>query len=167
MTYLWSKWQKHILFREVFVIYRSASKAVKQVCLVCIENLYGNGFNAAIFYTLFFLISCMMQAVHRHIPILVRTMGPSSDLLKIISDPPMGSEDLLMQVAIIILEFSSYYAEGCSINIYFFGILHQVLNTLTDGTVPSPELIFTIRKLHDSKVKVDHTVLYVDRKTNC
>ncbi|XP_048320157.2 uncharacterized protein LOC107405425 isoform X2 [Ziziphus jujuba] len=86
--------KKHLLFREIFVIYRRASKAVK-------------------------------QAVHRHIPILVRTMGSSSYLLEIISDPPVGSENLLM----------------------------QVLHTLTDGTIPSPELIFTLRKLHDSKVK--------------
>ncbi|KAJ4850033.1 hypothetical protein Tsubulata_040849 [Turnera subulata] len=86
--------KKHSLFRQIFVVYRSASKAVK-------------------------------QAVHRHIPILVRTMGPSPDLLEIISDPPTGSEDLLM----------------------------QVLQTLTDGTVPSPELLFTIRKLYDSKLK--------------
>ncbi|XP_077217666.1 HEAT repeat-containing protein isoform X2 [Tasmannia lanceolata] len=65
------------------------------------------------------------QAVHRHIPILVRTIGSSSELLGIISDPPTGSESLLM----------------------------QVLHTLTDGTVPSPELIFTVRMLYDSKLK--------------
>lgn len=65
------------------------------------------------------------QAVDRHIPILVRTMGSSSDLLEIISDPPVGSENLLL----------------------------QVLHTLTDGTVPSQELIFTIKKLYDSKLK--------------
>ncbi|KAF7845362.1 symplekin isoform X1 [Senna tora] len=65
------------------------------------------------------------QAVHRHIPILVRTMGSSSDLLEIISDPPNGSENLLM----------------------------QVLHTLTDGKIPSTDLIFTVKKLHDSKVK--------------
>ncbi|KAK3019013.1 hypothetical protein RJ639_003621 [Escallonia herrerae] len=65
------------------------------------------------------------QAVHWQIPILVRTIGSSSQLLEIISDPPTGSGDLLM----------------------------QVLQTLTDGTIPSPELIFTIRKLYDTKVK--------------
>eukprot|EP00257_Ricinus_communis_P020865 XP_015580215.1 uncharacterized protein LOC8265046 isoform X1 [Ricinus communis] len=65
------------------------------------------------------------QAVHRHIPILVRTMGSSPELLEIISDPPSGSENLLM----------------------------QVLQTLTDGIVPSKELLFTIRKLYDAKVK--------------
>lgn len=65
------------------------------------------------------------QAVQRHIPILVRTIGSSSELLEIIADPPGGSENLLM----------------------------QVLQTLTDGTIPSPELIFTIKKLYDSKLK--------------
>ncbi|KAI9085134.1 hypothetical protein K1719_032950 [Acacia pycnantha] len=86
--------KKHSLFRQIFVIYKSTSKAVK-------------------------------QAVHRHIPILVRTMGSSPDLLEIISDPPHGSENLLM----------------------------QVLHTLTDGTVPSKDLIVTVKRLHDSKVK--------------
>ncbi|XP_057458504.1 uncharacterized protein LOC130749200 isoform X2 [Lotus japonicus] len=86
--------KKHSLFRQIFVIYRSIPKAVK-------------------------------QAVHRQIPILVRTMGSSSDLLEIISDPPNGSENLLM----------------------------QVLNTLTDGTIPSKDLIFTVKRLHDSKLK--------------
>ncbi|XP_054780556.1 uncharacterized protein LOC129288158 isoform X2 [Prosopis cineraria] len=86
--------KKHSLFQQIFVIYKSTSKAVK-------------------------------QAVHRHIPILVRTMGSSPDLLEIISDPPHGSENLLM----------------------------QVLHTLTDGTVPSRDLIFTIKRLHDSKFK--------------
>ncbi|KAL2541488.1 HEAT repeat-containing protein [Abeliophyllum distichum] len=65
------------------------------------------------------------QAVHRQIPLLVRTIGSSPNLLDIISDPPTGSEGLLM----------------------------QVVHTLTDGTVPSPELISTIRKLYDTKVK--------------
>lgn len=65
------------------------------------------------------------QAVSHHIPKLVRTMGSSRDLLDIISDPPAGSENLLM----------------------------QVLHTLTDGAVPSQELIFTVRKLYDSKLK--------------
>lgn len=41
------------------------------------------------------------QAVEGHIPILVRTMGSSSDLLEIISGPPVGSESLLMQVSVI------------------------------------------------------------------
>ncbi|XVF55087.1 hypothetical protein PTKIN_Ptkin06aG0008400 [Pterospermum kingtungense] len=86
--------KKHSLFRQIFIIYNSASKALK-------------------------------QAIHRHIPILVRTMGSSSDLLEIISDPPSGSENLLI----------------------------QVLHTLTEGIVPSAELICTIKKLFDSKLK--------------
>ncbi|KAF5193841.1 Symplekin [Thalictrum thalictroides] len=65
------------------------------------------------------------QAVHRQIPILVRTIGTSSELLAIISDPPTGSENLLT----------------------------QVLNILTDGTIPSPDLISTVRKLFHSKIK--------------
>ncbi|XP_068636580.1 uncharacterized protein [Aristolochia californica] len=65
------------------------------------------------------------QAVHRHIPILVRTIGSSSELLAIISDSPDGSESLLM----------------------------QVLHTLTEGAVPPPELVLTVRKLYESKLK--------------
>ncbi|MED6121281.1 hypothetical protein PIB30_116716 [Stylosanthes scabra] len=86
--------KKHSLFRQIFSIYKSTSKAVK-------------------------------QAVQRQIPILVRTMGSSPDLLEIISDPPIGSESLLM----------------------------QVLQTLTDGTVPSRDLVVTVKQLHDSKLK--------------
>ncbi|XP_057983982.1 uncharacterized protein LOC131168510 isoform X2 [Malania oleifera] len=86
--------KKRSLFREIFVMYKSTSKAVK-------------------------------QAVHHQIPKLVCTIGSSPELLEIISDPPTGSENLLM----------------------------QVLHTLTDGTIPSPALIFTIRKLYDSKLK--------------
>ncbi|XP_024011514.1 uncharacterized protein LOC18017266 isoform X2 [Eutrema salsugineum] len=65
------------------------------------------------------------QAIHRQIPILVRTMGSSSELLKIIADPPSGSENLLL----------------------------QVLQTLTEGPMPSSELIHTIRKLFDTRIK--------------
>lgn len=86
--------KKHSLFRQIFVIYKSTSKVVK-------------------------------QAIDRHIPILIRTIGSSSELLEIISDPPIGSEDLLK----------------------------QVLHTLTDRTIPSPELVFTIKKLYDSNLK--------------
>ncbi|CAH2074601.1 unnamed protein product [Thlaspi arvense] len=65
------------------------------------------------------------KAIHRQIPILVRTMGSSSELLRIIADPPSGSENLLM----------------------------QVLQTLTEGPTPSSELIHTIRKLFDTRIK--------------
>ncbi|KAK1437129.1 hypothetical protein QVD17_02914 [Tagetes erecta] len=66
-----------------------------------------------------------MQAISVQIPKLVRTIGASSQLLDIIADPPAGSENLLM----------------------------QVVQTLTDGAIPSPELITTIKKLHDTKLK--------------
>uniref|UniRef100_A0A9I9E091 Symplekin n=1 Tax=Cucumis melo TaxID=3656 RepID=A0A9I9E091_CUCME len=86
--------KKHSLFRQIFVMYKDASKAIK-------------------------------QALHDHIPILVRTMGSSSDLLEILTDPPSGSENLVM----------------------------QVLHILTDGIIPSSELVFTISKLYNSKLK--------------
>ncbi|CAN6169343.1 unnamed protein product [Urochloa humidicola] len=70
------------------------------------------------------------QAVHRQVPILIRTIGCSPDLLGIISDPPGGSRDLLM----------------------------QVLQTLTDAAVPSKELISSIKNLY-SKTK-DVEVLF-------
>lgn len=46
------------------------------------------------------LLEIGIQAVHRNIPILIRAMGSSySELLRIISDPPEGCENLLMLVA--------------------------------------------------------------------
>jgi symplekin len=42
----------------------------------------------------------MVQAFHRHIPILIRELGSSyTELLQIISDPPKGSENLLTYVS--------------------------------------------------------------------
>ncbi|XP_006658175.1 symplekin [Oryza brachyantha] len=64
------------------------------------------------------------QAVHRQVPILIRTIGSSPNLLGIISDPPADSRDLLM----------------------------QVLQTLTDGAVPSQDLISSVKNLY-SKTK--------------
>lgn len=43
------------------------------------------------------------QAVHRQVPILIRTIGSSPSLLGIISDPPADSRDLLMQVQVVLL----------------------------------------------------------------
>nr|GLL24340.1 uncharacterized protein LOC109159142 isoform X2 [Ipomoea trifida] len=65
------------------------------------------------------------QAIDGQIPMLVRTIGSSPELLEIISDPPNGSEELLI----------------------------QVLRTLTEGTVPSPELIALVKQLYETKVK--------------
>lgn len=65
------------------------------------------------------------QAVHIHIPILIRTVGSSPDLLQIISDIPTGSKNLLL----------------------------QVLQTLTDGAIPSRNLISAILRLYTSRMK--------------
>ncbi|XP_055812650.1 uncharacterized protein LOC129882403 [Solanum dulcamara] len=67
----------------------------------------------------------VQQAIHQQIHMLVRTIGSSSELLEIISEPPSGCEKLLI----------------------------QVLQTLTEGIVPSLQLITTIRKLYETKVK--------------
>ncbi|XP_076894435.1 uncharacterized protein LOC143546715 isoform X1 [Bidens hawaiensis] len=71
------------------------------------------------------------QAIHRHVPILVRALGPSySYLLKIISDPPQGSENLLT----------------------------QVLHVLCEGTTPSPDLVAIVKRLYETKLN-DATIL--------
>ncbi|KAI3760736.1 hypothetical protein L1987_51135 [Smallanthus sonchifolius] len=71
------------------------------------------------------------QAIHRHVPILVRALGPScSYLFKIISDPPQGSENLLT----------------------------QVLNVVCEGTTPSADLISIVKRLYETKLK-DATIL--------
>lgn len=93
--------QKHSLFRQIFVIYKDASKVVKQVWLIYLGVWCRSWQNSCYFCCELSLIYYMLQAVERHIPILVRTMGPSSELLEIISDPPSASENLLMQVLII------------------------------------------------------------------
>ncbi|XP_068656465.1 uncharacterized protein [Aristolochia californica] len=66
------------------------------------------------------------QAIHRHVPILVRTLGSSYDeLLQIISDPPQGSENLLM----------------------------LVLQILTEETTPAADLVSTVKHLYETKLK--------------
>ncbi|GAB4852463.1 hypothetical protein Ancab_016657 [Ancistrocladus abbreviatus] len=71
------------------------------------------------------------QAIHRHTPILIRALGSSySELLHVISDPPKGSEDLLM----------------------------LVLQILVEQTTPSPDLIATVKHLYETKLK-DATIL--------
>jgi symplekin len=71
------------------------------------------------------------QAVHRHIPVLVRALGSSySELLHIITDPPQGSEPLLS----------------------------QVLQILSEGTIPSGELVAAVKRLYETKLK-DATIL--------
>ncbi|MBA0623709.1 hypothetical protein Godav_009156 [Gossypium davidsonii] len=64
---------------------------------------------------------------HRHIPIVIRALGQScSQLLQIISDPPQGSENLLT----------------------------LVLQILTQETIPSPDLVATVKHLYETKLKV-------------
>jgi symplekin len=95
--------KKHALLQQLFEVYGRASKAVK-------------------------------QAVHRHIPILFRTIGSSSpELLQLIADPPVGSENLLL----------------------------LVLHSLTEGTEPSAELITTVKKLYETKLQVFQPLLTV------
>ena len=93
----------------------------------------------------------MAQVVHQQIPLLVRTIGPSSDLLDILSDPPIGSEGLAIQV----LFFSFSCNLGLMACVWSWLLIQlQVVNTLTDGTVPSPNLVSTIKRLYDTKLKV-------------
>ncbi|KAM3305159.1 symplekin [Capsicum chacoense] len=71
------------------------------------------------------------QAVHRHMPVLIRAIGSScSELLHIISDPPQGCENLLT----------------------------QVLHILSEGATPPPDLVEVVKRLYETKLK-DATVL--------
>ncbi|KAK9166135.1 hypothetical protein Scep_001326 [Stephania cephalantha] len=66
------------------------------------------------------------QAIHRHVPILMKNLRASySQLLPIISNPPQGSENLLM----------------------------LVLQILTEETVPSTDLIASVKHLYETKLK--------------
>ncbi|KAI8548498.1 hypothetical protein RHMOL_Rhmol07G0277900 [Rhododendron molle] len=66
------------------------------------------------------------QAIHRHVPILMRALGSSyADLLHIISDPPHGCENLLT----------------------------QVLHILSEGSMPSADLIATVKHLYETKLQ--------------
>ncbi|XP_060199139.1 uncharacterized protein LOC132627680 isoform X1 [Lycium barbarum] len=71
------------------------------------------------------------QAVHRHMPVLIRAIGSScTELLQIISDPPQGCENLLT----------------------------QVLQILSEGTTPPPDLVAVVKRLYETKLK-DASVL--------
>lgn len=108
--------QKPSLLQLVFNVYGRAPKTVKQVfSIVWVYHLQKPKRHNFCFHR------CMrsfdkkvskrievMQAVHRHIPNLVRNLGSSfSEFLRIISDPPQGSENLLMLV------FSIYSIKYC------------------------------------------------------
>ncbi|XP_017699952.2 uncharacterized protein LOC103713953 isoform X3 [Phoenix dactylifera] len=66
------------------------------------------------------------QSIHRHVAVLVRTLGSSyPELLHMISDPPEGSENLIM----------------------------LVLQTMTEEATPSAELIAAVKHLYETKLK--------------
>ncbi|KAL9143939.1 hypothetical protein ABFS82_14G266900 [Erythranthe guttata] len=93
--------------------------AKKPTLLELVFNSYGRASKA------------VKQAVHRHVSVLVRSLGSSySQLLHIISNPPHGSEDLLI----------------------------QVLHLLSEGQTPPPDLVVTVKHLYETKLK-DATIL--------
>lgn len=103
-----------------------------------------------------------MQAIHRHVPILIRALGPSYiELLKIISDPPKGSENLLTQVCILSLIFPLFSLQ-LQVNLllcWFIMLLncsvfYKVLHVLCEGTTPSDHLVATVKRLYETKLKV-------------
>lgn len=123
----------------------------------------------------------MVQAFHRHIPILIRALGSSySELLHIISDPPQGSENLLALVAflpcfcynnsliliifsflVIFIQQPPHPAASLSLSplqdlmMYVLVMLFaKVLQILTQETTPSSELIATVKHLYETKLKV-------------
>uniref|UniRef100_A0A7N1A2C5 Symplekin n=1 Tax=Kalanchoe fedtschenkoi TaxID=63787 RepID=A0A7N1A2C5_KALFE len=66
------------------------------------------------------------QAVNRHISVLIRSLGSTcSELLRIISNPPQGSENLIS----------------------------IVLQILTEEKAPSPDLIATVKLLYETKLQ--------------
>ncbi|KAJ8772263.1 hypothetical protein K2173_027440 [Erythroxylum novogranatense] len=77
------------------------------------------------------LLQLAFDAIHRHIPILIRALRSSfSELLRIISNPPEGCENLLM----------------------------LVLQVLSQEMTPSSDLINTVKHLYETKLK-DATIL--------
>ncbi|ONK62289.1 uncharacterized protein A4U43_C07F2370 [Asparagus officinalis] len=66
------------------------------------------------------------QSIHRHVPGLVRNLGPSyPELLQIVADPPEGSENLIT----------------------------LLLQLMTEESTPSADLIASVKHLYDTKLK--------------
>eukprot|EP00252_Welwitschia_mirabilis_P011518 TRINITY_DN25785_c0_g1_i1.p1 TRINITY_DN25785_c0_g1~~TRINITY_DN25785_c0_g1_i1.p1 ORF type:complete len:912 (+),score=186.33 TRINITY_DN25785_c0_g1_i1:161-2737(+) len=63
------------------------------------------------------------QAIQRHLPKLVTTIKASPEMLNIVANPPLGSENLIM----------------------------QALHVLTEGSPPSRDLINAVKRLYDTK----------------
>lgn len=100
-----------------------------------------------------------LQAIHRHVPGLVRILGPSHpELLRIISGPPEGSENLIMQVqhSISILDFfyENLYSFRSLVTAFFFFCFFKVLELMTEDSTPSADLIASVKHLYDTKLKV-------------
>lgn len=94
----------------------------------------------------------MLQAIHSQIPMLVRTIGSSRDLLDILSDPPIGSQGLLTQVPTQFNLIKVRLFECICVHPDCY-IPMQVVNTLTDGIVPSPDLVSTVKGLYNTKLE--------------
>ena len=111
------------------------------------------------------------QAFHRHIPILVRSLGSScSELLHIISDPPQGSENLLtlvgsfpflsqLSVSMLKLFYSQISCTWMMLIVILFS--GKVLEILTQDTTPSSDLIATVKHLYETKLKVLVTKIFL------
>ncbi|XP_074592745.1 uncharacterized protein LOC141848595 [Curcuma longa] len=65
------------------------------------------------------------QSIHQHIPVIVKNLSTYSQLLKLISDPSEGSKNLIV----------------------------LVLETLTEETTPSSELIAAVKHLYETKLQ--------------
>lgn len=61
--------------------------------------------------------------------------------------------------------FSIFSAIWVRMSIILFFIFMQVLHTLTDGPIPLTELVSSVRKLYETKLKVEHIVFLVKNKT--
>jgi hypothetical protein len=93
--------QKHSLLQRVFAIYGSLPQAAKQVLHPTFPAMPIDQILCLFLFNwswLFCITYYVFQAVHKQVPILIRTIRSSTDLLGIISDAPADSRELLMQV---------------------------------------------------------------------
>jgi symplekin len=98
-----------------------------------------------------------MQAIHRHIPVLLRNLGSCSELLDIIYKLPDGSENLVTLVFshFYFRSFCKYKINRLEICFLLIVILFcQVLQVLTEESTPSADLIGAVKHLYYTKIKV-------------
>lgn len=160
----------HIVKKLYLVTSKLASCEKRSYMLLILIKLIANALHLILMCAFW-----MLQAFHRHIPVLIRALGSSySELLKIISDPPQGSENLLMLVGVIfpvlLLVFlilnTVLYFLFCFIHRFFghrwylsfclltYFLNDKVLQILTQETSPSADLIATVKHLYETKLKV-------------